>query len=118
MSAAPYVLAGLGVVAAAVWVTARVVLRRQGDSDAYQRSTVARMNAASWRRHGNVVYLAADGYSYAATRPTKPGGGGTDEALLGLVSEPLAGGKGLSVPPAGSPTTAGGTNPHNQETRT
>lgn len=45
----------------------------------------------------------------APTVPTKPGGGGTDEALLGLVSETLAGGKGLSVPTPGSPITAGGT---------
>lgn len=95
MSAAGYVLVGLGVTGAAILITARIVLRRKLASEAYQNSTVARMNTAAWRRHDNVTYQDTNGYTYTPHKPQHPKGGGSDAQLLGVVTgASLAGGKG------------------------
>lgn len=91
-----WVLAALLVAVSIFYVIARVRLARAFDADIYRRETAARMAAASWRRHGNVIYL--DGYTYM---PEQPGGGGSDarqrlEAAVGVVGlrRSLAGGQG------------------------
>ena len=91
-----WALGALLVAVSIFYVVARVRLARALDADAYRRETATRMAAASWRRHGNVIYL--DGYTYI---PEQTGGGGSDarqrlEAAVGVVGprRSLAGGQG------------------------
>jgi hypothetical protein len=89
--------------------TAGVLLARWYRRDRADAAEIDRQMETASFRQDNVTYL--DGYTYAPTRPMKPGGGGTDDASrLGVVRGAVAGGNGPSDPTTGSSTSTGGIN--------